>query len=186
MVYAMRLRSTALPVPVRAPMPLVLLSLLAFALLFPWASAQNATPAAGPVSVRVEIYIVSQVTKDDGTKEERFSVAESALPGQTVEYRLFANNVSDTTLPAGVVKIIGPVPDGMSFISDSATPTSERVLTEYSADGGVAYSKPPVLVGTGDDRKVARPEEYSGIRWTLLVPMEPGDEEPFYYRVLVE
>jgi len=23
------------------------------------------------------------------------------------------------------------------------------------------------------------------IRWTLLVPMEPGQEEPFFYRVVV-
>lgn len=138
------------------------------------------------VQIRVETYVVSEVTKDDGTKEERFSDATSAFPGQVVEYRIFATNVSDATLQPGILKVTGPVPDGMTYVEDSATPSSDRVLTEFSADGGVTYSEPPVLVGTGDDRSVAPPDSYTGIRWTLLVPMDVGDEEPFYYRVTVD
>jgi uncharacterized repeat protein (TIGR01451 family) len=171
--------------PRRIPAPLIAL-LAAFA-LWPAASAQGVTTSNdNPVNVRVEIYVVSQVTKDDGTKEERFTEATTARPGQVVEYRLFAKNVSDTTLPAGIVQITGPIPDGMAFIADSATPSSERVLTEYSADGGRNYSKPPVLVGTAANRSVAVPADYTGVRWTLLVPLEPGAEEPFFYRVTVK
>lgn len=163
--------------------------LTALLLLVPWtlATAQG-TPSSSdnPVNVRVEIYVVSQVTKDDGTKEERFTQATSARPGQVVEYRLFAKNVSDTTLPAGIVQITGPVPDGMAFVPNSATPSSDRVLTEYSADGGQTFGKPPVLVGPANDRTVADPSSYTDVRWTLLVPLEPGAEEPFFYRVTVQ
>lgn len=145
------------------------------------ASAQN----ANPITFRSEIYVVSQVTKADGTKEERFTAATQAIPGQVVEYRIFATNSGETTLPAGVVQIFGPVQSGMVYVANSATPSSERVLTEFSVDG-TNFSEAPVLVGPATDRRVAEPTEYKMIRWTLLVPLEPGQAEPFYYRVVLE
>lgn len=140
---------------------------------------------SNPITFRSEIYVVSQVTADDGSREERFTSATSAIPGQVVEYRIFATNSGETTLPAGRVQIFGPVHDGMSYVANSATPSSDRVLTEFSVDG-TNFSDGPVLVGEGSDRRVADPDEYTTIRWTLLVPMEPGQEEPFIYRVMIE
>ncbi len=155
-----------------------LLASALFALLLGVGFAQN---AANAIQFRSEIYIVSQVTLQDGTKEERFTAATEAIPGQVVEYRIFATNAGETTLPAGSVQIIGPIQANLQFVANSATPTSDRVLTEYSVDGKT-FSAPPVLVGPEDARRVAEPTEYTMIRWTLLVPMEPGQEEPFYYR----
>lgn len=137
-----------------------------------------------PIALRTEIYIVSLVTLDDGTREERFSQATSAIPGQVIEYRIFATNTGETTLPAGSVQIFGPVEDGMEYVSGSATPDSERILTEFSLDGS-EFSRPPLLVGEGDDRRVAEPEEFRMIRWRLLVDLEPGQEAAFYYRVVL-
>ena len=159
--------------------PLALLVLVAAFVAAPLALAQS------PISIRLEIYVVSEVTTDDGDREERFSEATTARPGQVVEYRLFATNDGDTTLPAGTVVILGPVPDGTSYVENSSTPTSERVITEFSADGET-YTEPPVLVGPEDDRELVDPEDYAAVRWTLLEPMEPGQEEVFFYRVLVE
>ncbi len=144
--------------------------------------AQDAT--TNPIAFRTEIYVVSEVTLDDGTKQERFTEATSAIPGQVVEYRIFATNAGETTLPAGRVQIYGPVQEMMEFVANSATADSERVLTEYSVDGET-FAQPPVLVGEGEERRVADPSEYVMVRWTLLVPMEPGQEEPFFYRVVV-
>lgn len=141
--------------------------------------------AQNPVSIRLEIYVVSEVTTADGTREERFSEATTARPGQTVEYRLFATNVGETTLPAGTVEIVGPVPQGTTFVPDSTMPTTERVVTEFSADGEI-FSEPPVIVGEGASRRLVEATDYEAVRWTLLVPMEPGQEEVFFYRVLVE
>lgn len=152
------------------------------ALLLGFAAAQS---AANPITFRSEIYIVSEVTLDDGSKEERFTAATEAIPGQVVEFRIFATNSGETTLPAGRVNIYGPIEDGMQFVAHSATPSSERILTEYSVDGE-KFSEPPVLVGAGDSRRVADPTDYIAVRWTLLVAMEPGQEEPFYYRVTIE
>jgi uncharacterized repeat protein (TIGR01451 family) len=145
-----------------------------------------APPAAvDPVSIRLEIYVVSHVTRDDGTREERFAEATEARPGQTVEYRLLVTNVSEETLPAGIVVVTGPVPEGTQFVPNSATPTSDDVLTEYSADGGRTYAEPPVIVGTGENRSVADPTTYDAIRWTVLVDLEPDQEIPLVYRVVV-
>lgn len=140
---------------------------------------------ADPVAIRLEIYVVSQVTRDDGTREERFSEATEARPGQTVEYRLIVENVSDETLPAGIVVVTGPVPEGTQFVPSSATPSSEELLTEFSADRGRTFSEPPVIIGSGDNRSVADPTSYDTVRWTVLVDLEPEQEIPLVYRVIV-
>lgn len=158
------------------------LSALLLALLATAAFAQQGQ--SNPIQLRTEIYIVSLVTTDDGTQEERFTAATEAIPGQVIEYRIFATNTGETTLPAGRVTITGPIMDGFEFVPRSATPSSERVLTEFSVDGE-NFGSPPILVGEGDERRVAEPTEYRAVRWTLLVPLEPGQEEPFYYRVVV-
>lgn len=139
-----------------------------------------------PISFRSEIYVVSEVTAEDGSKEERFSAATSAIPGQVVEFRIIATNAGETTLPAGRVQIYGPVEGDMAYVGNSASPSAEnRLLTEFSVDG-TEFSEPPVLIGAGDSRRVADPNEFTMIRWTLLTPLEPGQEVTLVYRVVIE
>lgn len=154
---------------------LLLVSLSLLGLAFAQDAAQN------PIEIRTEIFLVSVVQGD-----EQLRPATTARPGQVVEYRITAINRSEETLPEGIVEIIGPIPEGTSYVPNSATPSSERVLAEYSAPGSNEYSEEPVLLGDGEDREVAAPETYDAIRWTLLVPMEPGQEETFFYRVKVD
>src|SRR5699024_4025151 len=71
------------------------------------------------MEVRVEIYVVSEVQG-----AEQFTQSTTARPGQVVEYRLFAVNKGDTTLPAGTVKVTGPVPEGTVFVANSEAPTA--------------------------------------------------------------
>jgi len=129
-----------------------------------------------PVSVRIEAYIVSQVTADDGSVTERFSESSTARPGQVVEYRVFATNNDATTLPAESVSVLGPIPDSSVYVDGSATPTSERVRTEFSLDSETYSEAPETTEG---------PTAYRAVRWTLLIPMEPEQEEAFTYRVTI-
>ncbi len=129
-----------------------------------------------PVSVRIEAYIVSQVTADDGSVTERFSESSTARPGQVIEYRVFATNDGDTTLPTEVVSVLGPVPESSVYIDGSATPTSELVRTEFSLDGETFSEAPETTEG---------PTAYRAVKWTLLEPLEPGQEERFVYRVTI-
>jgi uncharacterized repeat protein (TIGR01451 family) len=141
--------------------------------------------ATNPVQVEMEIYVVSQVTRDDGTREDRFTRATEARPGQTVEYRLIVRNVSEETLPPGIVVITAPVPEGTQFVPNSATPSTEVLLTEFSADGGATFAESNVFVGLGDRRSIADPTAYTTVRWTLLEEMEPAAELTLVYRVTV-
>lgn len=129
-----------------------------------------------PVTVRIEAYIVSQVTAEDGNVTERFSESTTARPGQVVEYRVFATNTDETTLPAESVSVVGPVPDSSTYVDGSATTTSERVRTEFSLDGEAFSEAPETTEG---------PTAYRAVRWTLLVPLEPAQEEQFVYRVTI-
>ena len=129
-----------------------------------------------PVSVRIEAYIVSQVTAEDGSVTERFSESTTARPGQVVEYRVFATNNDATTLPAESVSVLGPIPDGSTYVDGSATPTSEQVRTEFSLDGESFSQAPETTEGAS---------AYRAIKWTLLTPLEPGQEERFSYRVTI-
>lgn len=146
------------------------------------ATVALAQTEANPVSVRLEIFIVSKVGGN-----ETFQEATTARPGQIVEYRLFAKNEGDTTLPPGTVVVSGPVPEGTTFVANSATATSDGVLTEFSVDGETFGDGDAPLFTTSASgaRQPAAPSDYSVVRWTLLTPLEPGQDAPFVYRVTV-
>lgn len=147
------------------------------ALVFSTASAQ----ADNPINISYQAFIVSQVTAEDGTTEERLTESETARPGQVVEYRVTAVNQDPTTLPAGTVSVVGPIPEGTSYVDGSATPTSSQVFTEFSADAQT-FSEPPVLSG----ETAVDPADYVAVRWTLQIPLEPQQEVRFVYRVVIE
>jgi len=155
------------------------------ALLLLLASTVAFAQATDPLETVLETYIVSQVTREDGTREDRFSPATQARPGQVVEYRIVVRNVSDETLPRGIVVITVPVPEGTQYVPNSATPNSEDLLTEYSADDGLTFAETHVFVGLGDNRTIADPTAYTTVRWTVLVEMEPDTELTLVYRVLI-
>lgn len=149
------------------------------------ASSVASAQGVDPIQTVLETYIVSQVTRDDGTREDRFTAATQARPGQVVEYRVIVRNVSDETLPPGIVVITLPVPDGTQFVPHSATPSHDGLLTEYSADGGVLFDENNVIIGLGDQRTIAEPTAYTHVRWTVLAEMEPQDEVVLVYRVTI-
>lgn len=161
------------------------LSILCLALSLCLMTSTAVAQDAGPVSIEVEIYLVNQVTRDDGSREERLTPTTEARPGQTIEYRLIARNVGDETLPASIVVVTGPVPSGTQFVPNSATPSTDALLTEYSADGGQNYFETNVFIGEGAQRTIAEPTAYTTVRWTLLDDMEPDDELVLVYRVIV-
>lgn len=145
------------------------------------ASAQ----AVDPIQTALETYIVSQVTRDDGTREDRFTPATQARPGQVVEYRILVRNVSEETLPPGIVVITLPIPEGTQYVPHSATPSNDDLLTEYSADGGAVFDETNVIIGLGDQRTIADPTAYTHVRWTVLADMEPQAEVVLVYRVTI-
>jgi uncharacterized repeat protein (TIGR01451 family) len=156
---------------------------MGLALMLCLASAQD------EVSIRFEAYIVSEVTTDDGGTQEKFTAATTARPGQIVEYRVYAENVSDVTLPPGSIVLTGPIPENTSYVDGSARTNASDVLTEFSTDGSNFGQEPLVTTIEEEDgntrQGIALPENYSAVRWTLRLDLEPGQEEIFYYRVIL-
>ena len=149
--------------------------------------AQGAQEQTQPLAVTLESFLVTTVTLDDGSTEERFSSAETAEPGAVLEYRLNVENVGDATLPEGLA-LTGPVPAEVRYVP-SATP-AEGARLQFSADGGATFSEPPVMVTVtneeGEEEEVvADPSQYSAVRWLLLTPLAPEAKLDFRYRVTV-
>jgi uncharacterized repeat protein (TIGR01451 family) len=188
------------PGPVRRA-ALAALALLALLL------AGGAAAQADDIVFEVEILRVDLVRGEDGEPTERFTPVEEAIPGEVIEYRVTAVNEGDIIYRPGTVVVTLPIGEGVAYVEDSATPSSDRIITEFSADGGETFSEPPVLVpaeagaesddeavqededaeveeGEGD-RRAADPAEYDAIRWTFSVAFEPGQEETLVYRVEV-
>jgi len=150
------------------------LLVLAILLLSLLSLAQDNT---NPVIVTLKTFLVNTI---DG--KESFKESTMARPGQIVEYRLEIQNKGDEVLPAGSVSIVGPILEGTSYVLDSATPSSDQLLTEFSTDT-VNFSVAPVLIGSGSSRREAKPEEIKSVRWTILEDMPPGKKYTLVYRV---
>jgi uncharacterized repeat protein (TIGR01451 family) len=148
----------------------------------------NVLGQSQPLEVTLEGYLVTLVTNDDGTKEEKFIAASAARPGQVVEYRVIVTNVSNETVPASNTMIVGPVPDTTTYLADSASSGAEARL-EFSADGGRTFAEKPLFEKTNEQGEkelvVALPEDYTATRWALLMPLGPAQSLTFTYRVTV-
>ncbi len=142
-----------------------------------------------PLNVSLEAYVVTVITNDDGSKEEQFSKASTARPGQIVEYRLVVVNNSNETLPGGNAYITGPVPASTDYLAETATAPSDKARLEFSADGGVTFADKPMVMKKneqGEEELVeVKPEEYTDARWQLLQALAPQETLTFSYRVTV-
>jgi len=170
--------------------------LIAAALLAAWVLTGVGLAQADAITFDVEIVRVDLVRGEDGDVVERFVPVQEAIPGEVIEYRVTAINEGDVIYRPGTVVVTLPIGEGLAYLEGSATPSSDRVVTEFSADGGVTYAEPPVLVASSGDEasegegaepatRVADPAQYDHIRWTFSVPFEPGQGETLVYRVEV-
>jgi hypothetical protein len=142
-----------------------------------------------PLEAYLESYIVTTITKAEGTLEEQFSQASTARPGQIVEYRIMVVN-SHRKTREGHAAITGPVPAWADYLAETATPTSAKATLEFSADNGLTFADKPMLVkknDLGEGKLVeARPEEYTTARWMLRTNLAARETLTFSYRVMVK
>lgn len=156
---------------------------LAWALL---ASVGTVSAQAEDIAFRVEIFRVDLVRGDDGEVTERLTEVDEAVAGEVIEYQVTAVNEGDIIYRPGTVVVTLPLGEGVAYLEDTATQEEDRVLVEFSGDGGETFSEPPVLLGEEGERSTVPPEAYDAIRWTFTVPFEPEQEETLTYRVEVQ
>lgn len=126
------------------------------------------------------------VSIENGKKVSKRVEAKDVFPGDEVLYTLSYANTG--TEAATNVVVSDPIPAGTAYITGSASEVGDLV---FSIDKGKSYKKPALLsyeVTTGDGKKVKRvasPEEYTHIRWTIP-SVAPGGKGSVSFKVKVK
>lgn len=108
------------------------------------------------------------VVTENGKQIKKIVEAKDIFPGEVITYTLSYENKGDEA--AANVALTDPIPAGTAYIVGSASEIGD--LT-FSIDLGKSYKKPSLLSYEVTDKngkvqkRVASPEEYTHIRWTL-------------------
>ncbi|MBL0226239.1 MAG: DUF11 domain-containing protein [Geobacteraceae bacterium] len=154
--------------------------LLSTALLLP--SLTQASP-----QIAVSITATKQIVETkNGAKSIRLVPAATTASGEELTYTLdYSNKGTETAVDA---TIDNPIPKGTSYISNTARGDKSEIT--FSADGGKNYGPPTrvsheVRLPSGKlEKRVATPEEFTHIRWTIKqIPAGSGGSVGFKVRV---
>ena len=138
--------------------------------------------SAGEIELRNIVEKIEVFVNEDGEEERRLVPATSVVPGDELRYTIFFSNVSaDVTVDAGSVVITNPIPESTAYVGGSAFGAGTSI--EFSVDGE-NWGDPDSLVIVEDaGERLAEPEDYTHVRWTLEPALEPGDEGSVFFRV---
>ena len=135
--------------------------------------------ANGPLKSTLEAYIVG--TDEDGT--ETLTPTEEITPGETIEYVLTYENLSENDLNGLVIS--APVPASTTFVVGSQTEGTESVF-EVSADDGAMWGEHPLVRATDEGEEEIPVSEYDVVRWVPNGAITAGDTWRFEYRISVD
>ncbi len=140
--------------------------------------------AQAPVQGTMEAYVVE--IKND---KEVLKAADDVEPNQLVEYHLTYVNKSNAGING--LTVVGPVPEGTAYVSDTAVADVAANL-KVSIDGGVTFENEPVtrevVKENGEVMEtVIPPEQYTHIQWQASSELPGKGGKQFYrYRVRVK
>lgn len=144
----------------------------------------TATYANAPVQGTMAAFVV-----ETEKEKEKLVAAKDVEPNQIVEYQLTYTNQG--ALDISGLKVVGPVPAGTVYLSDSANAKQVASL-RVSIDGGETFEPEPVkrtvVKANGEVvEQIVPPEEYTHIQWVPKGSIEADGGQQFYsYRVRVK
>jgi uncharacterized repeat protein (TIGR01451 family) len=119
----------------------------------------------------------------DGKEHLEYVSADTAevVPGDVMRFTNIYRNTGKETAEPGLA-INNPVPKDIAYIGGSATGAGARIT--YSVDGGKSFGNPSELFVAGGDgkKRLARPDEYTDIKWMILKAVLPGEEGSVAYK----
>lgn len=112
-----------------------------------------------------------ETTNAQGQKSLQRQPATLVVPGTVVIYTNQFKNEGPT--PATNLVVTNPIPKDMVFLPGSLA--GNRAEVSFSIDGGKQFAAAEQLFVTeaGGQKRLARAEDYTHIRWTLLDPLPP-------------
>lgn len=158
-------------------LPIVHLLLLLGAASFNVAAADAGIRIASIAETEIE------VVASDGRKEIRRTALDRAIPGTEVIYTNRFENLSGK--PAQELVIDNPIPKETAYKAGSAFGKDTQIT--FSADGGKTFDVAAKLKVDGADgrQRVARPDEYTHIRWTRPGRFAAGNAGEVGFRAVV-
>src|SRR5680860_590373 len=115
--------------------------------------------------------------------EKEVVTATTVIPGEEVIYTTYYNNKSNQV--ADKIVITNPVPENTRYKPNSAVGADTEIT--YSIDGGKSFAAPEALMVTAKngEQRVARPSEYTHIRWAYEPVLPPGKKGNVQFRVVL-
>lgn len=142
-------------------------------ILFAAAGLLGAASAAAQqqLDVRTVAQKEETVSNANGEVETRLVAPESVVPGDKVIYTITFTNVGSES--ADDVVVTNPIDPSLTYVAGSAFGAGMTI--EFSADGGQSWAAAGELtVADADRERLAEPEDYTHLRWTLAGNLEPG------------
>jgi uncharacterized repeat protein (TIGR01451 family) len=131
------------------------------------ANAQTASQSNGKAQSAIEMKLTQWRVVEDAKKGEIFLEAKSVKPGDVIEYRSVASNVSKKAVQSLVVDL--PLPEGLEYLPGSSKPTTPAATA--ATKDGVYAEQPLVLTIKDKDGKAVKENvpyyEYRSLRWSL-------------------
>ena len=142
-------------------------------------SSQAFAATQGHLKVTSKVQKMIVVNKD-GKQSYEFLPATKVLPGETVQYNTFFENISDK--PADNINIVNPIPKHLVYLPNSAQGKNTQIV--FSVDGGKNYGKAGTLRVKRADGKLhlAKPSDYTHIQWQYLGNLAPNTKQAVGFR----
>lgn len=143
-------------------------------------TSQAAAVQQGHLKVTSNVQKMVVVNKA-GKKAYEFIPATKVIPGETVQYNTYFENISDK--PADNINIVNPIPEHTVYLPNSAHGKNTQIV--FSVDGGKHYGKAGTLKVRGNDGKLypAKPSDYTHIQWQYLGNLAPQTKQAVGFRV---
>jgi len=144
----------------------------------------SAASAEAPISGTMEAFVVEL-----SDNKESLQAASDVEPNQLLEYQLTYVNKGESGING--LTVVGPVPEGTFYVSNTATSDVSAILL-VSIDGGKTFETEPVVrTETKTNGEVVEiivpPEQYTHLKWKAEdVINADGGQQLYSYRVRVK
>ncbi|MBV1906047.1 MAG: DUF11 domain-containing protein [Pseudomonadales bacterium] len=141
--------------------------------------------AAADVSLNTTVQKVESYLAEDGLRKTRLVPALEIIPGDELKYIVEYTNIGNTAVDKGSVVITDPIPADTIYLSGTAFGSGTEI--SFSADGGKAFSSERNLqVERNGEVVIARPADYTTIRWEFGPVLEPGQKGYVSFNVVLK
>mgnify|MGYP001812930087 FL=1 len=136
-------------------------------------------------AVRFSNNAFKQVIKEDASGSKAFDYVEPGLviPGDVLMYEVGFENISDK--PITNIVINNPIPNNSAYRQGSATAKDYDVT--FSVDGKDFKAADKLVVKDKQGKTwLAKPEQYSHIRWVYKNTLQTGEKKTVTYKTVIK